>query len=259
MLSLNSKQDFIDTNITATLVLLEAAVVAQVQAFVYTSTTSVCGDALRPPVGKPAAWVTEDVRPIPKNIYGVSKLATEDLCHLFHRTSGLNCIILRPSRFLPEDDDDLLKRQNYDHDNLKANEFLFRRIELEDVVSAHLAASEKAPEIGFDRYIISATTPFTRRDLLALRTNAPSVVESHVPEYREIYSRLGWKMFGDIDRVYINDAARADLGWNPKHDFAHVIGCLDRGEDIRSRLAQIVGSKGYHAQTFDDGPYPVHA
>ena len=42
----HSRQEFVDTNITGTLNLLEAAVSAGVQSFVYTSTTSVFGDAL---------------------------------------------------------------------------------------------------------------------------------------------------------------------------------------------------------------------
>src|SRR5271154_1191609 len=74
----HSRQDFIDTNVTGTLNLLEEAAAAGVGAFVYTSTTSVFGDALIPHPGAPAAWVTEDVRPIPKNIYGVTKAAAED-------------------------------------------------------------------------------------------------------------------------------------------------------------------------------------
>jgi UDP-glucose 4-epimerase len=69
------RQDFIDTNITGTLNLLEEAVTAGVTSFVFTSTTSVFGDALVPPTGAPAAWVTEEVTPIPKNIYGVTKAA----------------------------------------------------------------------------------------------------------------------------------------------------------------------------------------
>ena len=48
-----------------------------------------------------------------------------------------HCIVLRTSRFFPEEDDDSLKRDGYDDSNVKANEFLFRRVELEDVVSAH--------------------------------------------------------------------------------------------------------------------------
>jgi nucleoside-diphosphate-sugar epimerase len=42
----HSRQDFVDTNITGTLNLLEEAVAAGVRSFVYTSTTSVLGDAL---------------------------------------------------------------------------------------------------------------------------------------------------------------------------------------------------------------------
>ena len=41
------RQDFVDTNITGTLNPLEEAVVAGVNAFVFTSTTSVFGSALR--------------------------------------------------------------------------------------------------------------------------------------------------------------------------------------------------------------------
>src|SRR5271156_1881393 len=101
----HSRQDFVDTNITGTLNLLEEAVTAGVESFVFTSTTSVFGDALVPPAGAAAAWVTEDVTPVPKNIYGVTKAAAEDLCQLFRRNQGLACIVLRTARFFPEEDD----------------------------------------------------------------------------------------------------------------------------------------------------------
>ena len=253
----HSMQAFVETNIQGTLVLLEEAAAAGVASFVFTSTTSVFGDALRPPPAAPAAWVTEDVTPIPKNIYGVTKKAAEELCQLFHRKQGLNCIILRTSRFFPEEDDDKAKRQAYSDDNVKANEFLFRRVDLEDVVSAHLLASRKAPAIGFGRYIISATTPFLNEDLAELRTNAPRVLRKRVPEYEQIYRRRGWKMFEQIDRVYVNQAARSELKWDPAYDFATVLSRLAEGADPRSPLARAVGSKGYHAVGFDEGPYPV--
>src|SRR5438105_2639028 len=70
----HSRQDFVDTNITGTLNLLEEATAAGAS-FVFTSTTSVFGRALTPPLPSPAAWITEDVVPVPKNIYGVTKLA----------------------------------------------------------------------------------------------------------------------------------------------------------------------------------------
>src|SRR6478672_11506370 len=155
----HSRQDFIDTNITGTLTLLEEAVSAGVASFIFTSTTSAFGAALTPAPSAPAAWVTEDVRPVPRNIYGVTKTAAEDLCELFHRSHKLPCLVLRTSRFFPEEDDHRAIRQAYADDNAKANEYLYRRVDIEDVVSAHLLAMEKARAVGFNRYIISATTP----------------------------------------------------------------------------------------------------
>lgn len=49
-----------------------------------------------------------------------------------------------------------------------------------------------------------------------------------------------------IDRVYVNERARRELGWRPRHDFARVLARLPAGEDPRSELARAVGSKGYH-------------
>jgi UDP-glucose 4-epimerase len=253
----HSREQFIETNIQGTLVLLEEAVAAGVGAFVFTSTTSAFGRALVPPPGAPAAWVTEDVVPLPRNIYGVTKVAAENLCELVHRDHGLPCLVLRTSRFFPEEDDRKATRQAYQDANVKVNEFLYRRVDLEDVVSAHLLAIQKASSIGFGRYIISATTPFTRDDLQALRVDAPRVVGRPFPGYQEEYARRGWQMFPTIERVYVNERARQDLGWQPRYDFAYILQQLQRGEEPGSPLARQIGAKGYHGDTFAEGPYPV--
>jgi nucleoside-diphosphate-sugar epimerase len=253
----HSRQDFIDVNTTGTLNLLEEAASAGVAAFVYTSTTSVFGDALVPPPGEPAAWVTEDVVPVPKNIYGVTKLAAEDLCQLFARNHSLRVIVLRTSRFFPEDDDNRAVREAYADANSKANEFLYRRVDIEDVVGAHLLAAEHAPSVGFAKYIISATTPFSRDDVSELRHDAPRVVRRYVPDYESEYARRGWTMIPDIDRVYANDKARAELGWQPRHDFRALITRLKADGDVLSPLARQIGAKGYHERAFSEGPYPV--
>ncbi|HKB90307.1 MAG TPA: NAD(P)-dependent oxidoreductase [Opitutaceae bacterium] len=255
--STHSRQDFIDTNITGTLNLLEEAVTAGVESFVFTSTTSVFGDALVPPVGAPAAWVTEEITPVPKNIYGATKAAAEDLCQLFQRNQGLACLVLRTSRFFPEEDDNKGVREAYSDDNAKVNEYLYRRVEIEDVVSAHILAATRAREIGFRKYIISATTPFLPDDLPDLRVDAPRVVRRRVPGYEAEYESRGWKIFPSIGRVYVNDRARSELGWQPQYDFSHIIGRLRTGDDLGSPLARVIGSKGYHAKVFSDGPYPV--
>jgi UDP-glucose 4-epimerase len=245
----HSRQEFLDTNVTGTLTLLEEAVAAGVGAFVHTSTTSAFGRALTPAEGEPAAWITEDVVPRLRNIYGVTKVAAEDLCELVARDAGLPCLVLRTARFFPEPDDREQVRTAYDDANIKVNELLYRRVDLADVVDAHLAALDRAPALGFGRYVISATTPFGPDDAADLGRDAPGVVARLFPDYREVYAARGWRMFPRLDRVYVNARARADLGWAPRYDFRRALDLLLAGEEPRSPLATAVGAKGYHAET----------
>lgn len=253
----HGKQDFIDTNVTGTLNLLEAAAAAGARSFVFTSTTSAFGSHLRPEAGQAAVWVTENLTAVPKNIYGTTKLMAETLSELFFRERGLPVVVLRTSRFFPEDDDDPVMRSAYALDNAQANELLYRRLDIADAVSAHLLAAERAPKIGFGRYIVSATSPFEPRHLVALARDAAGVVRELYPECAELYAARGWQLFAKIDRVYVNERARRELGWRPEFDFAHVLNSLREGADFRSTLAREIGSKGYHDTVFDDGPYPV--
>ncbi len=211
-----------DTNVTGTLTLLEEAAAAGVGSFVFTSTTSAFGRALSPVPGAPAAWITEEAVPVPRNIYGVTKTAAEDLCAVIHADRGLPVVILRTSRFFPEADDADDVRNAYPDENIKANEFLYRRADISDVVDAHLLAMARAPAI---------------------------------PDQEAEYGRRGWHMFGHIERVYVNERARAELGWSPVYDFRRVLDLLKAGEDPRSPLARAVGAKGYHPVR--TGPYTV--
>ena len=247
------RRDFVDTNVTGTLNLLEEAVAAQVGRFVFTSSTTTFGRALTPPARAPAAWITEDVVPVPKNIYGATKVAAEDLCELVHRDHRMPCVVLRTSRFFPERDDRDDVRATYDDLNVKVNEMLYRRVDLEDVVTAHLRALERAVDVGFARLIISATTPFRPDDAAELGVDAAAVVRRRFPAFEAIYGERGWRMFPALDRVYVNDRARELLGWEPRYDFGAALTRLAAGEDPRSALAREVGAKGYHAESF--GPY----
>jgi nucleoside-diphosphate-sugar epimerase len=244
----HDRAEFVQTNINGTLCLLEEAVAAGVSRFVFTSTTSAFGRALTPAPHAPAAWITEQVRPVPRNIYGATKAAAEDLCELVWRDHGMPCLILRTSRFFPEPDDRDDAREAFGELNLKVNELLYRRVDIEDAVQSHVLALQRAPEIGFGRYIISATTPFAQADLSELRRDTPAVVARLVPEYERLYERLGWRMLPSIDRVYVNALAREELGWSPRYDFRHALARLGAGEDPRSKLALTIGAKGYHAE-----------
>ena len=242
----HSREAFVATNVHGTLVLLEEALRAGVRAFVFISTTSAFGLALTPRAGEPATWITEEVTPIPKNIYGTTKVAAEGLCELFARNEGLPVIVLRTSRFFPEEDDNAAVATRYATANAQANELLYRRVDVEDIVDACLLAVERAPTLGFGKYIISATTPFTREHLARLAVDAPSVVWELFPSAEALYVERGWRMFPTFDRVYVNALARHELGWRPRHDFAGALAKIAAKADFRSLLAQQIGVKGYH-------------
>ena len=255
----HSRQDFVDTNVTGTLNLLEEAVAHGNKAFVFTSTTSTFGDAMKPAPGDPAVWVTEELVPKPKNIYGVTKIAAENLCYLFHRNTQLPCLVLKTSRFFPEADDDKGQRDAFVDDNLKVNELLFRRADVADMVEAHLLAVQKAPDIGYGRMIVTATTPFAPEDAAELGVNAPAVLKRYVPDYETVFEPRGWRMFPSIGRVYDNSRARDVLGWQPRINFADAVARLGNNQSFKSDLALSIGAKGYHDVEFEDGPYPVRS
>jgi UDP-glucose 4-epimerase len=221
-----SRIEFVAVNVQGTLNLLEEAVAAgsRVNRFVFTSTTSLMiSKAIR--AGRAggatkAEWITEAMAPLlPRNIYGVTKLAAEHLCRLFHELHGLPVVILRTARFFPEDDD-MAHAMPQSEPNTKANEFLFRRLTVEDAAESHVAALAKAPELGFDTFIVCARTPFSRDDCEALIHDAPAVVARYFPRYRGIYDRLGWTMFPSIDRVYDSTKAAKRLGFACRTGFA---------------------------------------
>ncbi|KMS88970.1 NAD-dependent epimerase [Streptomyces regensis] len=244
----HARQEFVDVNVSGTLTVLEEAAAAGVRGVVFTSSTSAFGRALTPAPGEPAAWITEDVRPVVRNVYGATKIAAEDLCELLARDLDPPVVVLRTSRFFPEADDRDDVRAAFDDTNLKVSEFAYRRVDLEDVVEAHLLAAHRAPALGFDRFIISATTPFSRDDAAELATDAPAVLDRVLPDVAEEYRRRGWRMLPTLDRVYSNERARSVLGWRPAYDIRAALELARTTGAVRSPLARGVGAEGYHSE-----------
>ena len=221
-------QAFIDVNVTGTLNLLEAAVAAGHDRFVFTSTTSLMiSQAIRDEAGDAAVWLDEASGPIePRNIYGVTKYAAEQLCRLYHAERGLASILLRTGRFFPEDDD---THSDPPGENLKANEFLNRRLTVEDAARAHLAALERAAEIGCATYIVSAPTPFAREEAAELKRDARAVIARHFPQAEALYAARGWRMPESIGRVYDSSRIERELGFRFETDFAAVLDAMAAG------------------------------
>jgi len=229
---------FIETNVQGTLNLLQEATApgSPVDRFVFTSTTSLMisqeiRNAHKRGVDQ-AFWIDEEMIELePRNIYGVSKLSAEHLCRMVHEASGLPIVILRTSRFFPEEDD-MAHEIIQSGANTKANEFLFRRLTVHDAASAHIVALDRAPQLGFDTFIISALTPFSPDDCEQLMEYAPLVVHRYFPRYREIYARRGWTMFDYIDRVYDANKAMRRMGFVCQTDFGDILTQLDREDGI---------------------------
>ena len=221
----NPVSAFVDVNVTGTLNLLEAAREAGHDRFVMTSTTSLMiSQAIRDEAGDAAVWLDETSGPLaPRNIYGVTKLAAEGLCRLYAAEHGLACVALRTARFFPEDDD---TPTGTDEENLKAIELLHRRLTVEDAAAAHVMALEKAPQIGFGLYVISAPPPFARSDAEALKRDAAALIRDRFPDAEALFAARGWQLPTSLGRVYDPALAEQQLGFRCRTDFAAVLQAL---------------------------------
>jgi nucleoside-diphosphate-sugar epimerase len=173
--------------------------------FVYTSTTSLYGEAMLPDAGE-AVWVTEDLAPRPRDVYDETKLAAEAALAEAAR-GGMACTSLRMSRCFPEEP------------RLVAIHRLHRGVDADDVAQAHELAL--AREGGaYAVFNVSAPSPFARADCRMLFEDAASVVLERYPWAAAEFERRGWLLPRSIDRVYVVDKAIAGLGYRPVHDFA---------------------------------------
>lgn len=203
-LAARTAQEFRAVNVEATQRLLGACGEAGVGRFVYTSTTSLYGDAMLPQGA--AVWVTESLAPRPRDIYDETKLAAEEACREAAR-AGLHCVALRMSRCFPEEP------------RLVAIYRLYRGVDAEDVAQAHELALA-APADGFAVFNVSAPTPFAESDCARLFADAAAVVQERLPWAAAEFARRGWQLPASIDRVYVVERAIAGLGYRPLHDFA---------------------------------------
>lgn len=227
-----SRQAFVDVNVTGTLNLIEAAVAAGNDRFLFTSTTSLMVRAdVRDGAGEAGAWwMDEDFGPLePRNIYGITKLAAEQALKLVHREHGIAVAILRTGRFFPEDDD---THASPSGENLKANELLNRRLTVEDAAAAHLAALEAAPAIGCDTFILSAPPPFGREEVDELARDARAVIARHYPDAAALYAARGWVLPATIERVYDPSRAERRFGWRAQGDFGSLLTALRDGTPL---------------------------
>lgn len=194
------RHEFVATNIGGTLNLLDASKSFGIRRFLYTSTTSIYGQAMVHPTQ--AVWVDEELRPEPRDIYDITKQAAEALCRDFTEKEGLLTTVLRVGRFLPEPP------------NVEANHRLYRGLDARDGALGHWLALQH-DLASFEVFNITGGSPFQREDLARLKQDASSVIHERMPTLAAAYSRLGWTLPATIDRIYSSAKAQQQLGYQP--------------------------------------------
>jgi len=177
-----------------------------------------------------AVWLDEDTGPLePRNIYGVTKLAAEGLCRTLAIEHRLPAVVLRTSRFFPEEDDTL---KTLSGPNLKANELLHRRASVGDIARAHLSALEHASPRPFRLFLVSAPTPFSRNQARQLKEDAASLVSDLFPNAPAAYAKAGWSLPESIGRVYDGSRITRELGFSYRTAFADVLTALENDREL---------------------------
>jgi UDP-glucose 4-epimerase len=203
-LKTHSSEEFINTNIKGTLNLLKSAVQNGIRRFIYTSTTSLYGQAMVST--ERAVWVTEDLFPRPRDIYDVTKISAEGLCEIYARQYDLAGLSLRVSRYFPEPD------------YLTAVYRLYRGVDVRDAANAHILAMKKEMA-GYEVFNISAESPFSDDETVDLLRDARGILLRHFPNIEEAFAKKGWELPKSIDRVYSIEKAKKLLDYCPCYNF----------------------------------------
>jgi UDP-glucose 4-epimerase len=199
---------FVATNITGTLNLLNACIKHNIKQFLYTSTTSIYGDAMLD--SEKAVWVDELLIEQPRDIYDITKQTAEQLCKDFFYKEGLQTSIYRVARFLPE------------NDNLKLNHRLYRGLDARDAAEAlRLALGHNFK--NFEIFNISGGSPFTRDDLQLLKTDPAKAILEYYPEAAKIYRENNWQFPTSVDRVYVCEKATDYFDYTPLYTFEYLL------------------------------------
>lgn len=202
------REAFINVNIYGTLNLLNACIANGVQKMLYTSTTSIYGDAMVNT--DQAVWVDEELAIKPRDIYDITKQTAEQLCKDFFYREGLQTSVYRVGRFLPETD------------NLKLNHRLYRGLDERDGAEGlRLAMGQTFSE--FELFNITSSSPFKKDELMQLKHDPAEVIKKHYPQAEAIYRSKGWDFPKSIDRVYVSDKAKRFFGYEPRFTFDYLL------------------------------------
>jgi UDP-glucuronate 4-epimerase len=205
-------QRFLHHNVEATQRLLEAAREAPGTRVVYASSSSVYGESERLPT-------PEHAPPQPRSPYGVTKLAAEQLCRVYHANHGVDAVVLRFfTVYGPRQRPDMAFRRFCEAaargapiqlfgDGRQSRDFTY----VADVVEAILAAGDR-PGIGGRAYNVGGGAPVSLNAALEQIAGLAG---------RPPYVRRGERESGDVLHTAADvSRAREELGFVPATSLA---------------------------------------
>jgi len=200
-------ETYVQLNIIATQRLLEVAKRKPIDRLVYASSSSVYGSADRYPT------LETDV-PAPVSPYGVTKLAAEHLCSLYHHNFGVPTVSLRYfTVYGPRQRPDMATHRLIDSaltgseftmfgDGSQIRDFTF----VDDIVQANIQAAS-APQAVGGVFNIGGGAAATMHDVVAAVTAAAG---------KSPNITFGAKVPGDVFRTGADISSAAEnLGWQP--------------------------------------------
>jgi UDP-glucose 4-epimerase len=199
--------EFWSVNVDSTAALLAEASARGVSRIVYTSSTSVYGDALVPD-GR-AVWVDECLAPRPRDVYDETKLAAEALV----ARSAVPAVTLRIARCFPEPLETLARHR------------LHRGVALADVAAAHMLAVSSTVT---GTYNVAGPLLFEPGDTAQLCSDAAAVLQRRHPAIAAAFAARRWPLPRHLDRIYDSRTALAVLGYRPRHGVLRLLGLFAR-------------------------------
>ena len=173
-----------------------------------------------------------DAANLPRNKYGRTKLLAEKLCARAVEGKQMDCVVLRASRFFPED---VLESSSLSLPNIKANELLGRRVSLVDLLDAHVSALINIKAVCGVVATLVAPWPWAWRHPKGNAKSVAAFVAKERSDAAALYAKQGWKMPETISRV--NDARNAVelLHWKPRFTWDSLLEVLRQEQSSNNR------------------------
>lgn len=163
-------------------------------------------------------------------VYGVTKVIGEDLCRMYHESTGAAVAMLRYHDFVPKP---------YLPFGVK---LLRNGVDRRDVASSTVASLHAAIDrrIGLFGTVVHTNHGMPDAVIAQFRALGPDWCEEQVPGSKELIAKHGLELPDSVERHDLSEAKRL-LGWEPKVGFVEFLKDLkardERGEDVRSLWA----------------------